>query len=453
MTEKRTVKFDDDARSKVTVQTIEVSVTDGPDEGVSLVTDTEVLTVGSAKGNDLVLSDPTVSRYHVELQLSDDGIVVRDNSSTNGTFIGALRVHDAVFPPGTALRIGRTTLRVGAGKSVDIELLPEERLGHLLGRSESMRRLMMQVRKVARTEAPTLIVGESGTGKELIASAIHDLGPRTKGPFVTVDCGAMSPNLVASELFGHERGAFTGADRQHIGAFERAHGGTIFLDEIGELPAELQPNLLGALERKRFRRVGGRTDIDVDVRIVAATNRDLRAEVNAGRFRLDLYYRLAIVTLRVAPLRERYDDLPLLVEHFLRECGHEGAVEEVFDEALMATLGAYRWPGNVRELRNLVEATLAMGEAYLPESLEPLGSDEEVSATRPTFMGDGLHLDLRPSLDLAYKDARAMVLDQFEKHYLAHWLEKSEGNVAKAAREAKMDRSHLFHLLRRHDLR
>ena len=156
--------------------------------------------------------------------LEDEGIVVRDHSSTNGTFVGPVRIHDAVLPPGTALRVGRTTLRVGTGKSVDIELLPEERLGHLLGRSESMRRLMLQVRKVARTEAPSLIVGESGTGKELIASAIHDLGPRTKGPFVTVDCGAMSPNLVASELFGHERGAFTGADRQHIGAFERANG-------------------------------------------------------------------------------------------------------------------------------------------------------------------------------------------------------------------------------------
>ncbi|MBK7774038.1 MAG: sigma 54-interacting transcriptional regulator [Sandaracinaceae bacterium] len=302
MAEKRTVKFDDEGRSRLTVRTIEVGVMDGPDEGVTFVTETDELTIGSAKGNGLVLTDPTVSRYHAELKLSDEGIVVRDHASTNGTFVGPVRIHDAVLPPGTVLRVGRTTLRVGAGKSVDIELLPEDRLGHLLGRSESMRRLMLQVRKVARTEAPSLIVGESGTGKELIASAIHDLGPRTKGPFVTVDCGAMSPNLVASELFGHERGAFTGADRQHIGAFERANGGTIFLDEIGELPPELQPNLLGALERKRFRRVGGRTDIDVDVRIVAATNRDLRAEVNEGRFRLDLYYRLAVVTLRVAPL-------------------------------------------------------------------------------------------------------------------------------------------------------
>jgi DNA-binding NtrC family response regulator len=452
--EKRTVKFDDEGRSRLTVRTIEVSVTEGPDEGATFVTETDELTIGSAKGNGLVLTDPTVSRYHAELKLSDEGIVVRDHASTNGTFVGPVRIHDAVLPPGTALRVGRTTLRVGAGKSVDIELLPEDRLGHLLGRSESMRRLMLQVRKVARTEAPSLIVGESGTGKELIASAIHDLGPRTKGPFVTVDCGAMSPNLVASELFGHERGAFTGADRQHIGAFERANGGTIFLDEIGELPPELQPNLLGALERKRFRRVGGRTDIDVDVRIVAATNRDLRAEVNEGRFRLDLYYRLAVVTLRVAPLRERLEDLPLLIEHFLVECGHNGPVEEVFDDALMASLRAHRWPGNVRELRNLVEATLAMGEAHLPDTFEPLDGEEELSATRSSVRPvEGYLLDVRPALDLAYKEARALVLQDFEGHYLKHWLEKSGGNVAKAAREAKMDRSHLFHLLRRHDLR
>lgn len=302
---------------------------------------------------------------------------------------------------------------------------------------------MAQVQKAARTEVAVLIVGESGTGKELIARAVHDLGPRAQKPFVTVDCGAMAPNLVASELFGHERGAFTSADRQHIGAFERANGGTLFLDEIGELPPELQPNLLGALERKRFRRVGGRSDIDVDVRIVAATNRDLRAEVNAGRFRLDLYYRLAVVMLKVVPLRKREADIPLLIEHFMRECGDDSAIDELFPRAVLDALRSHHWPGNVRELRNLVEATIAMGEATIPHDL---GMDHGVEDSEDVIR-------VRPLLPLAYKEARASVLHEFEARYLKHWLNQADGNVAKAAREARMDRSHLFHLLRRHDLR
>ena len=255
----------------------------------------------------------------------------------------------------------------------------------------------------------------------------------------------MAPNLVASELFGHERGAFTGADHQHAGAFERAHGGTLFLDEVGELSPELQPTLLGALERKRFRRVGGRAEIDVDVRVVAATHRDLRAEVNAGKFRLDLYYRLAVVRLEVPALRARVDeDLELLVSHFLSECGVEDSPEAVFGPEVLAALRQHHWPGNVRELRNVVEATVAMGEP--PSLSRSLVGDEGA------VDGSG-QIALPPLLPLPYKDARAAVLARFEARYLAHWLDKAEGNVSKAARLAKVDRSHFFHLLRRHGLR
>jgi DNA-binding NtrC family response regulator len=253
---------------------------------------------------------------------------------------------------------------------------------------------------------------------------------------VTVDCGALSPTLVASELFGHERGAFTGADRQHVGAFERAEGGTLFLDEIGELPGALQATLLGVLERRRFRRLGGRADITVDVRIVSATHRDLRAEVNAGTFRLDLYYRLAVVVMRVPPLRERVDDIPLLVEHFLRESGHDGPVAELFSPAALRSLAEHHWPGNVRELRNLIEATLAMGEAPV---LERTGQAVAGAAADPTTV--------------PYKDARAAVLAEFERRYLSALLARAHGNVSLAAREARMDRSHLIDLLRRHQLK
>ena len=299
--------------------------------------------------------------------------------------------------------------------------------------------MMAQLEKVSSSEVPCLLMGESGTGKEVIARAIQMLSKRSDGPFVTVDCGAFSPNLVASELFGHEKGAFTGADRQHVGAFERAHGGVLFLDEIGELPLDLQPQLLGALERRRFRRLGGQREIDVDVQLVSATNRDLRVEVNEGTFRLDLYYRLAVVVLRLPSLRDRRDDVPLLVEHFLRDAGHDGPVTDVVPDEIMAGLKAHRWPGNVRELRNWVEATVAMGEAGELMSHEPRG----MNATAD----DG------ELLVMPYKEARFRVLEDFERRYLERLIERARHNVSAAAREARMDRSYLLKLLQRHGLR
>src|SRR5204863_5285067 len=215
---------------------------------------------------------------------------------TNGTFAGATMIHKATIRPGTVLTLGKTTLKVDDGETVTVELYGDDRLGKLRGRSPEMRRLMAAIERAAQSDASALILGETGTGKELIARALHEASPRKDQPMEIVDCGAQLPALIASELFGHEKGAFTGADQQHIGAFERAHGGTLFLDEIGELPLSLQANLLGALERRRFRRLGGKADIAIDVRVVSATNRDVRSDVNKGGFRLDLYYRLAVVT-------------------------------------------------------------------------------------------------------------------------------------------------------------
>jgi len=425
----------------LSVDTLSVEVNDGDERGKRA--DGETVSVGTAPGNDLVLSDETVSRYHVELEARPEGVWVSDPGSTNGVYLGDTRIERAMVPAGSVLRLGRSLLRVSSGGTGEVTLHGEDRLGPLLGCSHAMRRLMAQVRRAAMTHAGVLLIGESGTGKELIARLLHDLGPRTGKPFVTVDCASLSPNLVASELFGHERGAFTGADRQHQGAFERASGGTLFLDEIGELPPELTPNLLGALERRRFRRVGGREDVEVDVRVVAATHRDLRAEVNDGRFRLDLYYRLAVVRLAIPALRERADDLPLLIEHFLREAGSSSTPAEVFGAEALSQLRAHHWPGNVRELRNVVEATLAMGEAQLPEGV----------ANAVQALDADAGLDLTPLLALSYKEARASWLEIFERRYLAHRLEATGGNVAAAAREADMDRSHLFHLIRRHGLR
>ncbi len=421
------------------IRTLAVEVSEGPNAGLSRLAESDTLTVGSAEGNDLVVTDPTVSRFHVELTRRPDGIQVIDAGSLNGTFIGAIRVERAVVPPGTVLRLGKTGLRLGDGQNVTVELHRSEALAGLRGRAPAMRRLLLAIERAAQSEAAVLLVGESGTGKEVIARALHDLGSRARKPFVTVDCGSLAPTLVASELFGHERGAFTGADRQHAGAFERADGGTLFLDEIGELPAALQANLLGVLERRRFRRLGGKQEISVDVRVVSATHRDLRAEVNSGSFRLDLYYRLAVVVMKIPPLRERAEDIPLLCEHFLRECGHDGPIAELISPAAMAALSQHHWPGNVRELRNLIEATVAMGEAPALDS-GPRGP-EGAASPADTLVA------------LPYKDARAQVLHEFEARYLRALLERARGNVSAAAREGRMDRSHLIDLLQRHGLK
>ncbi len=412
------------------MRSLAVEVTDGMDRGSRAAG--EDLTIGTAEGGSLRMTDPAVSRFHLELRAASGGILVIDHGSTNGTFVGAIRIDRGVVPPGTVLRVGDSLLRVGDAAPVQVELHGGESLSGLIGRSPAMRRLMAQVAKAAKSDVSVLVTGESGTGKELIARALHDLGPRAKRPFVTVDCGSLPPTLIASELFGHERGAFTGADRAHLGAFEAANGGTVFLDEIGELQPAVQSTLLGVLERRRLRRLGSRTEIAVDVRVVAATHRDLRAEVNASTFRLDLFYRLAVVTLLVPALRERPDDVPLLVEHFLRDAGWEQPVAALISAPAMDALSKLHFAGNVRELRNLVEAAVAMGES---PSL-----DHPAAAPLPA---EGFGTDLR----LPYKDARAQLIEQFEARYLEALMERAGGNVSAAARLAQMTRSHLSELL------
>ncbi len=411
------------------VTTLRGEVVDGPDKGRS-VTGTEAISVGTARDNALALGDFTVSRYHLEVTASPGGIVVADLGSTNGTFVGAVRLERAVVPPGTLVRLGGTTIRFEDAERKRIPVAAPTTYAGLVASSASMLRLFGDIDRVAATPTSVLIVGESGTGKERVAEALHTRSGRGKAPLVTIDCGALPSSLLASELFGHERGAFTGADRAHAGAFERAAGGTVFLDEIGELPPSDQASLLGVLERRRFRRVGGTTEVEVGARVIAATNRDLRAEVNNGRFRHDLYHRLAVVVLRLPPLRERREEIPLLVEHFARELGVDGAIDATFGAEVMARWQRHPWPGNVRELRNAVESALVVGPAMF---------DEVVGAA-----ADGLG---------AYKDARATHVREFELAYLTRLMADAEGNVSKAARLAKMDRSHLIDLLQRHGLK
>jgi DNA-binding NtrC family response regulator len=303
-----------------------------------------------------------------------------------------------------------------------------------------MRKLFALLEKVAQSDINVLIEGESGTGKELVATEIVQRGSRADRPFVIVDCGAISPNLVESELFGHIRGAFTGADRDRIGAFEAADGGTVFLDEIGELPLELQPKLLRALEAREIRRVGETKARKVNVRVVSATNRDLEREVNKGRFREDLYFRLAVLQVRVPPLRERLEDLPILIRVFLSALGVPEQ-ERLFGSAVLAEMSKHDWPGNVRELRNYVERSVVLQSAI------PAGATARRSA--PSHPHLGSQVDIR----IPFKIAKDAAVDTFERSYLGALLESCGGNMSKAARTAGMDRMYLHRLVQKHGLR
>ena len=413
------------------VTTLRVEVVDGPDRGAH-ATGGESLSVGTARDNALVIGDFTVSRYHLEAAARPGGILVTDLGSTNGTYAGAVRIERAIVPPGTLITLGGTTIRFA--DAIQKTVAAPETATHYAGmiaRAPAMLRLFADIDRVAAAPTSVLIVGESGTGKELVAEALHARSSRANGPLVTIDCGALSSSLLASELFGHERGAFTGADRTHAGAFERAGEGTVFLDEIGELPAADQAALLGVLERRRFRRVGGSADLELGARVIAATNRDLRAEVNNNRFRHDLYHRLAVVVLWLPPLRDRREDILPIVEHFARELGAEGSLESLFGIDL-ARWQRHPWPGNVRELRNAVEAALVVGPGAMLDA-GPAATDA--------------------GLLVPYKDARAVLLRDFEHGYLQRLMVDAGGNVSQAARLAKMDRSHLIDLLHRHGLK
>lgn len=429
------------------VGAVRVSVKSGPDAGLSAEGQPgAAVSVGTAKDNDLVLRDRTVSRYHLEFTPLNRGIRVEDLGSRNGTFIGALAVERATAGPHTTLRIGENTLEISDASRGPIAEAPEAIIPGIIARSPGMRAVLDDVQRLAGTNASVLIRGETGTGKEVVARAMHDLSGRRDEPFVVVDCGSLPATLVASELFGHEHGAFTGADRKRRGAFELAHGGTLFLDEIGELPMEVQPVLLGALERRRFRRVGGERAVEVDVRVLAATHRDLRAQVNAERFRGDLYYRLAVARVHIPPLRERPEDIAPLIRHFAEEIG--GGTDNPFGDDALAALARHRWSGNVRELRNVVEAALAMGRIRLDHTLPNAVQAQAQAAVEGEGEGTG---EGQPWS--TYKDARARTLDEFELRYLSELMRRTGGNASAAARMAHMARPYLLRLLKRHDLR
>ena len=400
------------------------------------------LTIGKAADNDLVLTDDTVSRHHCEIIRAPDGLHVRDLESTNGTKIDNTRIREAMVQPGSVLKVGEVDIQFKPTVH-RVEVLPSEKhfFGPAIGSSLSMRTIFGILERIAPTDATVLLEGETGTGKDVLARAIWSGSPRAKHPFLVVDCGAVTYSLIESELFGHERGAFTGAVATRQGAFELADGGTVFLDEIGELPLDVQPKLLRVLETKEYRRVGGNKTMQTNVRVIAATKRDLNREVAGGKFREDLYFRLAVVPVTVPPLRARRDDIPAIVNHMLKAAG---GTDMTIPSETMQALAAHDWPGNVRELRNVLERAIYMAQAT--------GSKEIGVVTLPTghaAQDSAFHFEPEKS----YRETRARYDSEFEKRYVKWLLGRHAGNISAAAREAKMDRKHLHDMAKKHGLR
>jgi DNA-binding NtrC family response regulator len=401
----------------------------------------EVLRIGKAPENDVVIEHPTVSRNHLLVRRQGDRFLVQDLDSTNGTFLDGAQVREAYLRPGALLEVGDVRLRFSPQVApVHVDPSSEDRLGDLVGRSVPMRQIFALLQRIAPTDSTILLVGETGAGKGAAAKAIHKLSPRAAGPLIVFDCASVSDSLIESELFGHEKGAFTGAVSQRVGCLERAHGGTLFLDEIDDLAMDLQPKLLRAIEDREFRRLGASTPISFDARIVVASKKDLWAETQGGRFREDLYFRLSVFTVSLPSLRDRKEDIPLLVDAFAGE-GLWGRLPEKVREQFLG----HTWPGNVRELRNALERARHMAD--IPE-LAGDGLLREFTREPPPTVGEALPVEFTGP----FKTCKDELVRAFEREYLTRLLGRTKGNIARAAREAELDRKHLYSLLHKYGL-
>ena len=424
------------------VAAMAVHVVAGPDAPLELTwsaSEPGALLVGKGPACALRLTDPHVSRRHLSLELGPTSVRLRDLGSSNGTRAQGVDVVEANLRGGELLSLGQTTLQVQLVKSGAPRLKAERSFGGLLGASLPLQRIYPLCHRLAASNVPVLIEGETGTGKEVLAEALHEMGPRSKGPFIVLDCTAIAANLMEAELFGHERGAFTGAVAAHPGVFEQADGGTLFIDEIGDLDPALQPKLLRALERSEFRRIGGTKMIRVDARVIAATRRDLDREVQEGRFRDDLFHRLVVARVELPALRARAGDVSLLARHFFRLLGGVGEPPA----EVLTRWESYGWPGNVRELRNAVAARLALGD------LAPLGRPDSMGPTPSASAPAGASADHPPFLEavfsrnLSWPLIRAAALAEIEQRYVERVLRANNGNVVHAAKASGIHRRYL----------
>ncbi len=411
----------------------------GPDAGARCVLDATTPSrtlIGQSAVCQLRLTDKLVSRRHAALDATPRGVRLTDLRSTNGTHVGDTAVFDVLLKDGAHFRVGDTTIRIDANSDVAAKQPIAHRFGRVVGGSPAMRRIYPLCVRLAAADVPVVIEGETGTGKELLAEALHEQGPRASGPFVVFDCTAVPANLVESALFGHERGAFTGAVSTRKGVFEQAHGGTLLIDEVGDLDVSLQPKLLRAIERSEIQRVGGDKFIRVDVRVLAATRRDLDREVQAGRFRDDLFFRLAVARIELPPLRARQGDVALLGRYFWRELGG-GSTSPPAD--LLQRFEDYDWPGNVRELHNAVANRLALGD------LAGMSKPAVASASIPSPpAAPSPSPAVTVPVELPFSVARQRVIDEFERAYVAHVLAKYDGNVVKAATASGIARRYFY---------
>ncbi len=435
---------DDDNR--ILVQKCKLLVVSGPLKGREFLVSSDTFTIGSGRSSDLMVEDSTVSRRHCEIQLIPDGYSIRDLGSTNGTYVQGVRIKSAFLDEGTEFQLGGTRLVFcPMQEMMEYKLSQKEAFGGLLGQSVPMRRVFFVAERYAKTDSTMMIEGETGTGKEVLAEEIHRHSERRAKPFIVIDCASLAKDLVASELFGHAKGAFTGALTDRVGAFEHADGGTVFLDEIGDLSPELQPQLLRVLEKREVKRVGSNTVRKINVRIISATNKKLQNEVNAGNFREDLYFRLSVVHIELPALRKRKDDIPMLMKAFLTEFLGSDTESKVvnFDEAARA-LRNHDWPGNVRELRNLVEIA-----SYSDQKPIDLSAFLYLGRTRKPRTDDSA----RFSAERPFKVAKQELVQEFEISYINDLLRRHDGNVSQASRQAGIERAYLQRLIRKYGLR
>jgi two-component system, NtrC family, response regulator GlrR len=448
---------------KIPVFLLKVMTPDGAEEVRHW--DLGLLRAGSAESNELVIKDPSVSRIHFEISAEPEGVRLRDLGSTNGTFVDGFRVLGIYLRSGSRIRLGRTEIEFHLlEQQAEVPLFDGEAFGPLIGKSAAMRELFEKLQRIARSKFTVLIEGESGTGKELIAEALHLASDRAQKPLVVFDCAATPANLMESELFGYERGAFTSAQATRPGRMEAADGGTLFLDEVGELPIDLQPKLLRAVEQRQIRRLGGDQVRNVDVRIVCATNRDLAEEVNRGAFRHDLYYRLAVVRIQVPPLRKRAEDIPLLVEHFARQVTNAATAKQFVAKLSSKgwhALGSHSWRGNLRELRNAVERTIALAGEDLPNELDLSIERRASSLSGPAALGPAASGGAQPApapapgiLAIDYTrpfvEQKAELVARFEEAYIRGVLDRNDGKISRASMVAGLDRMYFKRLMKKY---
>jgi DNA-binding NtrC family response regulator len=461
------IKYQDSGPPTLHLKKCKLTVEDEDRRVYEFIFDQDVIAIGSQDDNDLVIPDPTISKYHARIIQEPEGYIyiLQDMNSTNGSFINRVKVREAYLRHGCAIHFGKVQVKFHTlDEKVEITPSFRDTFGDIVGKSIKMREIFGILEKISPTGATVIIEGETGTGKEVIARTLHEKSLRAKEPFIVFDCGAVPKDLIESELFGHEKGSFTGAIMTRQGLFEMAQNGTLFLDEIGELSLELQPKLLRALEHREIRRVGSNKPIKVDVRLIAATNKNLDEEVKKGRFREDLFYRLSVVHIHLPPLRERKEDIPLLIKHFLRvgqfNQGSEGEprIKGIHEEAL-GSIMEYDWPGNIRELLNVIERACSFAEGEFRQ-VEDISSHitglrsgmmktearDREPQTMPLRMGT---LKYRKN----FKDAKEELVKKFEREYLEIILKKNNFNISNAAKEAQIDRKYLRKLITKYEIR